>query len=118
MVHTEACVDRVTHACLSSITTYLPYAGFMLICLGIDFVQSYPKILSLMSFDPKGSDVDGSASSRPMEDEDVVAEAARVELLNHRATPEAGEVVLKGLRKVYRTSEVRRVCRAGFDAAT
>lgn len=96
-----------------------------MICFAIEYARTYPKLLGWCFPDPKvdseGDAVTGSAEDD--EDVDVAFEARRVERM---AADRGGvfgsgedgvreEVVLKGLRKVYRTKQARaNRCRGWF----
>lgn len=77
--------------------------GYLALCFAIEYAQTSPLLLSWLSLDPKtDDDADDDAGE---DDEDVVAEARRVESLGGPLAEGAGEVVLSNLRKVYRTSQ-------------
>lgn len=68
-------------------------------------MRSFPKLLSALSRDPQ---VPPSDSPREEDDEDVASEAARVQgMLGRGHVGGAGEVILKELRKIYRTKQVK-----------
>lgn len=99
----------------------------MLICVAIEYGKTSPKLLRWLSPDPTGeekghpSDSNGSnhgvfgrrdssgGDDADDEDEDVAAEARRVEgLADGRMLGDGGgEVILNKLRKVYRAKQVK-----------
>lgn len=82
-----------------------------MICLAIEYAQTSPKLLGWLKRDPK---TDRHSDTDPeRDDEDVAAEARRVEEMEGvlRDGEGGGEVILNNLRKVYRTKQAsdRRV---------
>lgn len=109
-------------------------AGYLAICFAIEYLKTFPKLLGMLNPDPRVPTTAGEASRRqrsyslprgdgfePLvgtdltdvlsDDEDVAAEALRVEEIFGLGggADRRGEVVLKGLRKVYRTKQVQSV---------
>lgn len=97
----------------------------MSICVAIEYGKTSPKLLRWLSPDPTAEDNghfaevdDNDDSSHSMlgrrnsvyngdEDDDVAAEARRVEgLADGHLAGDGGEVILNKLRKVYRTKQV------------
>ncbi|CAM9094590.1 unnamed protein product, partial [Laminaria digitata] len=80
--------------------------GYLLLCFAIEYAKTFPKLLRWFSSDPavaQDPNENGFA-----DDEDVAAEALRVERMGGVLGEGEGEVVLRGLRKVYRTNQASR----------
>lgn len=113
----------------------LSSTGYMTLCLMIEYAKTFPKLRGILSPDPHvpiarvatqqgssylsadrssghcDSSIEPLAAAESMnllaEDADVAAEAARVDgMFNSARVEDGAEVVLKGLRKVYRTKQV------------
>lgn len=69
-------------------------------------MQTSPWLLSWLSLEPKTDE--NADDDVDEDDEDVAAEARRVERAGGLLSEGAGEVVLNNLRKVYRTSQASR----------
>ncbi|CAM9424100.1 unnamed protein product, partial [Ectocarpus fasciculatus] len=79
--------------------------GYLVICLAIEYGQTSPKLLGWLKPDPT-TDLHSDADPEE-DDEDVAAEARRVEGMEGvlRDGEGGGEVILNNLRKVYRTKQ-------------
>lgn len=83
------------------------HSGYLAICFAIEYAKTFPKLLGWLNSDPKAAEDSGDCSA-VLDDEDVAAEARRVERMGGLLGEDDGEVVLRGLRKVYRTKQARR----------
>lgn len=72
-------------------------------CFAIEYAKTFPKLLGWFSMDPVVAQDPNEVGFA--DDEDVAAEVLRVERMGGVLGDEEGEVVLRGLRKVYRTQQ-------------
>lgn len=87
---------------------YRSPTGYLVICFAIEYAQTFPKLAVWISSDPRlAVDLDDGS-----EDEDVAREEDRVSHMDGVSGAAAGEeVVLRGLRKVFRTKQARLASR-------
>lgn len=75
-------------------------------CFAIEYAKTFPKLLGWFSLDPVVAQDPNDGGFA--DDEDVAAEVLRVKRMGGLLGEEEGEVVLRGLRKVYRTQQASR----------